>query len=173
MIPLDGWQQHASPVFGARLVAAPKHGVFQITELVEQKQGMIAHALEVPVVGRAFLLSIGVTDGAVHIENQFPERLALADLVDPLARKIHQRCQVAPGAENLGLEATGSAIGTGTLDRDNTGGWPWRFWRLAPRRLALEIGHHTCVLFAELGLTPVQLVGSRATDEFPQLVHHR
>ena len=33
------------------------------------------------------------------------------DLVDPLAQQIHQRCQVALGAENLGLEATRAARG--------------------------------------------------------------
>ena len=47
----------------------------------------------------------------IQFENQFPERLALVDLFDPLARQVHQRCQVAPGAENLGLEATDAAGG--------------------------------------------------------------
>ena len=32
-------------------------------------------------------------------------RLSLMDLVDPLARKIHQRGQVGLGAEDLGFEA--------------------------------------------------------------------
>ena len=43
---------------------------------------MIAHALEVPVVGRALLLSVGLADGAVQVEDQSLWWLSLMDLVD-------------------------------------------------------------------------------------------
>jgi hypothetical protein len=44
-------QQHSPPELRAGLVASPQHGSFQIAILIEQKQWMIAGALEVPVVG--------------------------------------------------------------------------------------------------------------------------
>ena len=116
-IPLNHRQQHLPPVFGARLVAASKHRVLQIAELVKQKQRMVAEALEVSVVSRALLLSIGLADGTVHVEDQFTKRLVPMDLVDPLARKVHQRRQVAALAEYLGLEASNSACGSGFLVR--------------------------------------------------------
>ena len=78
---------------------------------------MITVALEVPVVGCAFLLSVGLTDGAVQVEDQLFERLAPMDLVDPLAREIHQRREVAFGTERFSLEASDSAGGSGFLVR--------------------------------------------------------
>ena len=97
-IPLDDRQQHAAPVFDAGLVAATEHRVFQIAELVEQKQRMVASAAEVPVVRRAFLLSVGLAERTVHVENQFPKRLVPMDLVDPLAREMHQCDEIGFGA---------------------------------------------------------------------------
>ena len=78
---------------------------------------MITVALEVPVVGRAFLPSVGLADGAVEVEDQLFGRLSLMDLVDPLAGKVHQGHQVAVGAERLGLKASDSACGSGFLIR--------------------------------------------------------
>ena len=72
--------------------AAFEHSVLQILELVEQKQRVVAGATDEFVVGRTFLLSVRFTDGTVQFENQFLERLALLDLVDPIARQVHQRC---------------------------------------------------------------------------------
>jgi hypothetical protein len=45
---------------------------------------MITHAFEVPVVGGALLLAVGLADRAVHVENQFLQG-QLAHGVDPLA----------------------------------------------------------------------------------------
>jgi hypothetical protein len=70
----------ASSVFGARLVAASEHRVFQIAELVKQKQRMVAEALEVPVVSGSLLLSVGLADRTVHVEDQFTKRLVLMSL---------------------------------------------------------------------------------------------
>ena len=70
-IPVNDWEQDPSPLFGVGLVATPEHGVLQIAELIEQKQWMVAGALKVAVVGRAFLLYVGLADGTVHVENQF------------------------------------------------------------------------------------------------------
>lgn len=61
-IPLDHWQQHPPPEFSTGVVATPQQGPLQVAELVEQKQRMVAEALEVPVVGCALLLSVGFAD---------------------------------------------------------------------------------------------------------------
>lgn len=65
------------------------------------------------VVSGALLLAIGLAHGTVHVEDQFTNRLVLMGLVDPLARKVYQRCQVMPLPEHLGLEATHDAHGSG------------------------------------------------------------
>ena len=69
-IALDHRQQHASPELGAGVVATPQHGPFQIAELVEQKQRMVADAFKVAVVGRALLSAVGFADRTVHVEDQ-------------------------------------------------------------------------------------------------------
>ena len=49
------------------------------------------------------LLSVGFTDLAVQVENEFFEWLLLVNLVDPLARKIHQLIEVAAGVMKWSL----------------------------------------------------------------------
>jgi len=44
---------------------------------------------------RALLLSVGLADGAVQVEDQLLGRLPPMDLVDPLAGKIRQRREIA------------------------------------------------------------------------------
>ena len=79
---------------------------------------MITVALEVPVVGIAFLLSEGLTDRAIEVEDQLFERLAPMGLVDPFAREIHQRREIAAGTERLGRGASSNyACGSGFLVR--------------------------------------------------------
>ena len=104
-ISLNHRQQHAPPELGTGVIAAPEHRSFQVAELVEQEKWVITVALEVPVVGSAFLLSVGLTDRAIEVEDQLFERLAPMGLVDPLAGKVHQRREVALGTERLGLES--------------------------------------------------------------------
>ncbi len=53
-----------------RPVGAP----LQVTELVEQEQGMIAGATEVPVVGRGPLITVGWADDTVQVENDHLRR---------------------------------------------------------------------------------------------------
>ena len=61
-------------IFDARLVAASEHCIFQVAKLSEETRGMVANATEVPVVGRAFLVAVGLADRTVHVEDQFTER---------------------------------------------------------------------------------------------------
>ena len=46
-VSLDDRQQNSTPELGTVVVATPQHGPLQIAVLVEQKQRMITHALEV------------------------------------------------------------------------------------------------------------------------------
>ena len=49
------------------MIDAPEHGPFQGAKQVEQNERVITGATEVPVVGRAFLLAVGLADRAVHV----------------------------------------------------------------------------------------------------------
>ena len=64
-----------------------------------------------PVVGRPLLLTVGLADGAIHIQNEFVEWLPPVDFVDPLTREMHQRRKVTTFTENLGLEPAHLAAG--------------------------------------------------------------
>ena len=66
---------------------------------------MIAGATEVPVVGRAFLSTVGWADAAVHVENDLLRRATVMNAVDPSAGKITKRGEVFLGGQNLRLEA--------------------------------------------------------------------
>jgi hypothetical protein len=61
--------QHGAPIVGAGYVAVSQEGTFQVTELIEAEQRMVTGALEVAVVGRAFLLAVGFADRAVQVQD--------------------------------------------------------------------------------------------------------
>ena len=61
--------KHAAPVVGAGDVAVAQEGAFQVAVLVEAEQRVVAVALEVAVVRRAFLLAVGFTDRTVQVED--------------------------------------------------------------------------------------------------------
>jgi len=51
-------------------VAGTQETLRQITELVEQEQGTVAGAAEVPVVGCSFLVAVGRAEIWVQVENE-------------------------------------------------------------------------------------------------------
>ena len=51
------------------MIAAPQHGPFQVAELVEQKEWVIAGSLEVSIVHCSLLLAVGFADGAIEVED--------------------------------------------------------------------------------------------------------
>ena len=59
------------------MIAAPQHGPFQVAELVEQKEWVIAGSLEVSMVHCALLLAVGFADGAIEVEDPLFGRLFL------------------------------------------------------------------------------------------------
>ena len=103
-IPIDYRQEYPPPELRAGVIAASQHRSLQVAILIEQEQRVIAHALEVPVIGRALLTAVGLTDGAVHVENQCFQRLSLMHRVDPATGKIHERREILFCAENVRLK---------------------------------------------------------------------
>ena len=69
LVANDNRFQHAFPVIGRVDVAGTQGAPFQITELVEQEQGMVASASEVSVVGCSLLVAVGRADARVHVED--------------------------------------------------------------------------------------------------------
>jgi hypothetical protein len=63
-------------------VALAQQGLLHIPKLIEAKQRVVASAAEMSIVGRAFLLAIGLAHRTIHVQNQFPHRLALPQSVN-------------------------------------------------------------------------------------------
>ncbi len=78
---------------------------------------MAADAFKVAVVGRALLLAVGLADRAIQVEDQLFQRPSSLDLVDPLAGEIHQRREIACGAERLRFKPAHFAGRSGLLLR--------------------------------------------------------
>ena len=57
------------PTIGGVDVAGSKRTAFQIAELIEDEQRVMAGAAEVTIVGRTFLLAIGWADAGIHIQH--------------------------------------------------------------------------------------------------------
>jgi hypothetical protein len=96
-------------------VAGAQATSLQVAELVEQKQGMVAGAAEVAVVGRALLVAIGRADARIQVENHLLRRAAVVNPVDPKPVQIGQGGDVVVGRQELGLEAAHLAGGRGLL----------------------------------------------------------
>jgi hypothetical protein len=66
-------------------VAGTQSAAFQIAELVEDEQRMVADAAEVPVVGRVLLIAESRADTGVHVQHDSSHRAAFGDAVYPSA----------------------------------------------------------------------------------------
>jgi hypothetical protein len=86
-------------------VAGAKRAAFQIAELVEHEQRMIAGTGEVPVVGRTLLLTVGGADTRIHVKNNHARRLAAMNPVDPSTGEIGEHGEVLIIRKPLRLEA--------------------------------------------------------------------
>jgi len=77
------WFQHRSPVLGAVHIPFTEQGIFDITELIEAEQGMIAGAPEMSVVRCTHLSAVGLADRAVHVQHEFLHWLILVKAINP------------------------------------------------------------------------------------------
>ena len=112
-VTLNDRFQNVAPAVGAVDIAGTQGAPFQIAELVEQEQRMVAGAAEVAVVGRALLFAMGRADTAVHVEHDRLRRVAVMHTVDPMPGKIGQRGKVLVAGQKLRLEAPHLAGGRG------------------------------------------------------------
>src|SRR5215210_6187663 len=84
----DDRLQHLTPALGGGDVAGPQGAAFQVAELVEHEQRVIAGAAEVTVVGGAFLLAVGWAHAGVHVEHDPLHRAASMHDVDPAPAQV-------------------------------------------------------------------------------------
>ncbi len=63
--------EHRLPLMGTRNITLSKHHPFEIAEVVEAEQRVIAGLGEVAVVGRALLVTIGGALGTVEVEDDW------------------------------------------------------------------------------------------------------
>jgi hypothetical protein len=87
------------------VIAPAEQDALQVAELVEQKQGMVAQAGEVAVVGGALLVAVGLAHRAVHVQDELGGLAVTVSLVDPLPGEIDQVLEVVLAGEYFRLEA--------------------------------------------------------------------
>ena len=80
--------EHAVPAVGAVHVAGTQGAAFEITELVEHEQWMIAGAGVMPVPNAHLLLAMGRAHARIHVEHDASRRAVTVHKVDPLAGQI-------------------------------------------------------------------------------------
>src|ERR1039458_4479400 len=80
-ITRDKGFQNLMPAIGGMNVAGSKGASFQIAELVEDEQRMVAGAPEVAVVGRVLLIAETRADTGVHVQHDSSHRAAFGDAV--------------------------------------------------------------------------------------------
>ncbi len=96
---------------GAGDVAVPQLGSLEVAVLVEAEQRVVASLAEVPVVGGAFLLSVGRADGTVHVKDEPIHSRPGAGADHPLLVEIGEGGAVLLGREDLRLEPAHLARG--------------------------------------------------------------
>ena len=105
-LPVTGQDrfEHALPAVRRMDVARAQRTAFEVAELVEHEQRMIAGTREMAVVGCTFLFAMGRTDARIHIEHDGRWRAAVTNAVDPPPRQIDERGEVLVARQSLGLE---------------------------------------------------------------------
>ena len=93
------------PAVGRVNVAGTQSAAFQIAELVEDEQRMVAGAAEVAVVGRVLLIAESRADAGIHVQHDSSHRAALGNTVDPHARQRGQCPEIVRLRHHLCLEA--------------------------------------------------------------------
>ena len=86
-------------------VTVAEYCSFQIAVLIEAKQGVVTFAVEIAVLGRTLLLTVGFADRAVQVQDQLLDRISLAHAIDPFAGQCHQCRHVLRLRKYFGFEA--------------------------------------------------------------------
>jgi hypothetical protein len=86
-------------------VAGTKRTSFQVTELVEHEERMVAGAGIVAVPDAILLFAVSRTDARIHVEHGTSRRTTTMDAVDPFAGEISERRKVPFRREPARLKA--------------------------------------------------------------------
>src|SRR4051812_43497266 len=90
----DHWLQHRTPTIRTMDVAGSQRTPFDIAELVEHEERVVAGATKVAIVGAAFLLPVRRAFTRIHVEHDGLRPSPLTHLVDPLTGQIGERGKV-------------------------------------------------------------------------------
>ena len=74
---------------------------------------MVTGTAKVTVIQGTFLIPVGLTHGAVHVQNDLLDGLFFMESIDPLFRQVNHSGQVFGLGENLCLETSHLAGGGG------------------------------------------------------------
>src|SRR5262249_12618743 len=145
------------PSVGAVDIAETQRASFQITELVEHEQRMIAGAGVMAVPDAHLLLAVSRTDARIHVEHDATRRPPTVHQVNPLAGQVGQGAEVGLYGKPLRLEATHLA---------------WRS-RAALRRLATDDPAHCRIMTQTFGIVHVLVASQTAEHRLPQQTNQR
>jgi len=126
--------------------------VFQIAELVEQEQRVVAGAIVVAVPDAVLLFAMRRAEARIHSEKNAFRRTASMNVVDPLAGKVGERRQVFPCRQPLRLKAAHLA-GRGSATKS---------------RLAADNPSHRWITAQTFGVVHVLVSGEAAKDRLPE-----
>src|SRR4029077_6374002 len=104
LVSFDDRGEHALPTIGAVDVTGTWCAAFQVAELVEHEQRMIAGAGVMAVPDAVLLFAVRWTHARIHVKHDAFRRATTMDDIDPLAGKIGERQQVLFGSKPLRLE---------------------------------------------------------------------
>src|ERR1700704_334533 len=104
---------------------------FQIAELVEHEERVVAGAAEMPVVGAALLLAVGRALARIHVEHDDLRLAPLVHHVDPPAGQIGKSGEVRRTGQPLSLKATHLAGRGSPTYRCSTADYPTHRWIMA------------------------------------------
>ena len=79
--------QHTLPAVGAMHIAGTQSAAFQIAELVEYEERMIAGAFVMAIPDAHLLFAVRRADARVHVEHDAARRTASVNQIDPYLRE--------------------------------------------------------------------------------------
>ena len=133
-------------------IASTQRPAFQITELVEHKERVVAGTFVVAVPDAQLLLAVGRADARIHIEHDGSAGAASMNTVDPLAGKLDKRREVLLHCQPARLETPHLA----------------RRCRRDKSRLATNNPAHRRIMAQALGVVHVFVSGEPTEYRLPQ-----
>src|SRR5262249_16173397 len=157
LIALHDGLEHWLPAVGAVDIAGTQRAAFQITELIEHEQRVIAGGGVMAVPDAHLLLAVGWAHARIHVEHDVPRRPSSVDGVDPSAGKVSQCRKVRICRKPLCLEAAHLA-----------------WWgRAAVSSLAADDPAQRRIVTKTFGIVHIFVAGETAEHRLPQQTDQR